>query len=54
MDARDNGENNPFDNTIYCLEWIACAMEAARRHKEQQSPDAEREAARDSLPDLTE
>jgi hypothetical protein len=35
MDARKNGDENPFDNTLYCLEWIASAMDAARRHKEQ-------------------
>lgn len=43
MDAEDNGNNNPFDNRLRSLEWIACAMNAARRHKEQelagQTPD---------------
>ena len=37
MDARDNGENNPFENTLCCLEWVAFAMEAARRHNEEKS-----------------
>lgn len=36
MDAEDNGNNNPFDNRLRSLEWIACAMNAARRHKEQE------------------
>ncbi len=54
MDARDNGENNPFDNTIYCLEWIACAMDAARRHKEQQSPESKSEATPVPMTDLSE
>ncbi|MBN1239602.1 MAG: hypothetical protein JXB36_13945 [Gammaproteobacteria bacterium] len=35
MDARDNGNNNPFANGICSLEWIACAMDAARRHNER-------------------
>jgi hypothetical protein len=35
MDARDNGGNNPFRNPLCSLEWIACAMDAARRYKQQ-------------------
>ena len=35
MDARDNGNSNPFANSICSLEWIACAMDAARRHNEK-------------------
>jgi hypothetical protein len=41
MDARNNGDKNPFDNTLYCLEWIATAMEAARRHNEQRSVEGQ-------------
>lgn len=37
MDARDNGNDNPFTNTLCSLEWISCAMDAARRHKQQES-----------------
>ena len=36
MDAQDNGSSNPFSNPICSLEWIACAMDAARRHKQLQ------------------
>lgn len=35
MDAKDNGTSNPFADTLCSLEWIACAMEAARRHTER-------------------
>jgi hypothetical protein len=35
MDARDNGESNPFENPLCCLAWIADAIDAARRHNEQ-------------------
>ena len=48
MDARDNGNKNPFDNTLYCLEWIASAMEAARRHKEQRSAARQAEGGREA------
>jgi hypothetical protein len=34
MDAKDHGERSPAKNSICSLEWIAWAMEAARRHKE--------------------
>jgi hypothetical protein len=37
MDARDNGNNNPFENSLCCLEWIASAIDAARRHNEQKA-----------------
>lgn len=35
MDAKKNGTDNPFADTCHSLEWIASAMEAARRHKER-------------------
>lgn len=41
MDARDNGNSNPFANTICSLEWIACAMDAARRHNERQDAQSD-------------
>ena len=34
MDAKDHGELSSTKNSICSLEWIAWAMEAARRHKE--------------------
>ena len=34
MDAKDHGERSSIKNSICSLEWIAWAMEAARRHKE--------------------
>jgi len=34
MDAKDHGERSSAKNSICSLEWIAWAMEAARRHKE--------------------
>ena len=34
MDAQDRTERELDKNTICRLEWIAWAMEAARRHKE--------------------
>jgi hypothetical protein len=44
MDARDNGgNNNPFSNPLCSLEWIACAMDAARRHKQDSSDRALRD-----------
>ncbi len=46
MDAKDRTERELDKNTICRLEWIAWAMDAARRHKEaeqlgvaQQDPD---------------
>ena len=42
MDARDHGEHAADTNGICRLEWIALAIEAARRHKEdeQRIPEA--------------
>jgi hypothetical protein len=34
MNAKDHTERELADNSICRLEWIAWAMEAARRHKE--------------------
>lgn len=36
MEAKDDGMENPFANTLLSLEWVASAMEAARRHTERQ------------------
>jgi hypothetical protein len=43
MDAKDPAERASDTNTICRLEWIAWAMEAARRHKEAEhvAPDAQ-------------
>ena len=41
MEAKDHGEHSPDKNSICSLEWIALAIEAARRHKE----DEQRETA---------
>jgi hypothetical protein len=34
MDGKDRVEQAPSKNNICSLEWIAWAMEAARRHKD--------------------
>jgi len=34
MDAKDHTEHDLHKNSICRLEWIAWAMDAARRHKE--------------------
>ena len=41
MDAKDHREQPETENGICRLEWIAWAIEAARRHKEgeQQRPE---------------
>jgi hypothetical protein len=36
MDARDHGEHAADTNGICRLEWIAWAIDAARRHKEDE------------------
>jgi hypothetical protein len=33
MDAKDHGEHLHYKNSICSLEWIAWAIDAARRHK---------------------
>ena len=42
MDAKDHGEHTFDKNNICRLEWIALAIDAARRHKqeEQREPPA--------------
>lgn len=50
MDARNNGDGNPFDNSLYCLEWIASAIDAARRHNEQRAAERRAETSPDSAP----
>jgi hypothetical protein len=42
MDAKDHGEHLHYKNSICSLEWIAWAIDAARRHKkdEQREPPA--------------
>jgi len=35
MEAKDDGMENPFADTLLSLEWIASAMDAARRHTER-------------------
>ena len=37
MEAKDRNEADSNENGICRLEWIAWAMEAARRHKEEHS-----------------
>jgi hypothetical protein len=34
MDSKDHDDREPSKNTICSLEWIALAMDAARRYKE--------------------
>ena len=34
MDSKDHHEREPNKNNICSLEWIAWAIDAARRHKE--------------------
>jgi hypothetical protein len=41
MDAKDPGERSTDKNDICRLEWIAWAIEAARRHKEDEQRDPE-------------
>jgi len=36
MDAKDYGEQTATKSNICSLEWIAWAIEAARRHKEDE------------------
>lgn len=52
MDAKDHGERSPAKNSICSLEWIAWAMEAARRHKEAE-PQGEPGTLDDEQPDQT-
>jgi hypothetical protein len=43
MDGKDRVEPAPHKNNICSLEWIAWAMEAARRHKEAEQLGAQSE-----------
>jgi hypothetical protein len=36
MDAKDHGEHSHDKNDLCRLEWIALAIDAARRHKEME------------------
>jgi hypothetical protein len=36
MDAKHHGEHSPDKNSICSLEWIAWAIDAARRHKQDE------------------
>jgi hypothetical protein len=36
MDAKDHGEHSHDKNDLCRLEWIAWAIDAARRHKEEE------------------
>jgi hypothetical protein len=36
MDAKDHGEQSSDKSSICSLEWIAWAIDAARRHKEDE------------------
>ena len=38
MDATDHGEQTANKNNICSLEWIAWAIEAVRRHKDDEPP----------------
>ena len=42
MDPKDRPEREPIKNNICSLEWIAWAMEAARRYKEVEQLGPER------------
>ena len=50
MDAKDHTERELAENSICRLEWIAWAMEAARRHKEAEQLGAPQDDDR-TLPD---
>jgi hypothetical protein len=46
MDATDHGERSSETNGICRLEWIALAIDAARRHKDHEQKDSENGALR--------
>ena len=50
MDAKDHVERDSHENSICRLEWIAWAMDAARRYKEAEHPGIEPSEGR-KLPD---
>jgi hypothetical protein len=49
MDAKDHCELSTDKNNICRLEWIAAAIEAARRHKEDEQRDPPARARRMTL-----
>jgi hypothetical protein len=51
MDCKDHDEGERPKNTICRLEWIALAMDAARRHKEAEHRDRHLLRERDEDPD---
>jgi hypothetical protein len=60
MDSRDHGNRESSNSTICSLEWIALAIEAARRHKEAEHAHREpredleeRDAGRVFIADLS-
>jgi hypothetical protein len=40
MDAKDHGEHSHDRNDLCRLEWIAWAIDAARRHKEEEQRES--------------
>lgn len=40
MDAKDHGESTDYKNNICRLEWIALAIDAARRHKQEEQRES--------------
>ncbi len=51
MDAKDRTERELDNNSICRLEWIAWAMEAARRHKEAEHVAPSPQPNERTLPD---
>ena len=49
MDAKDHGEHSLDKNNICSLEWIALAIDAVRRHKEDQQRESTPRPRRFSL-----
>ncbi len=49
MDAKDHGEHSPEKNNICSLEWIALAIDAARRRKKHEQRGAPPRPQRVSL-----
>jgi len=51
MEAQDRTERESEKNSICRLEWIAWAMDAARRHKEAEQPGLVRPEAEEQAGD---
>jgi hypothetical protein len=51
MDAKDHTEHDLHKNSICRLEWIAWAMDAARRHKEAEHLGLAQQEDGRTLPD---